>query len=304
MDILKGMALGLVGLLLFILLPCLGLAIDINSTLLNPQFVVNEAESLDINSIIHDYIADQLPSESQPYLPALDDTLVKIRPWIDQQIHDTVYGGYDYLLGKTDELNITISTDSIKPVLIDKITQIYLQSPPPEYQQLSLNQQKQYLLQYQQQFTDSIPATFIINPDLIGNEGMQALLQAKEVIANFRTGYFVSIFGVIALILLIILILREKAAVFRSVGIIFLIDGLLGTIVFFSLRQFLPAIVPQESVPVLIHIWITQVIHDLFLPGGIFSLILLVAGIGLVVSANYFSVKKPDDITLLSQNLS
>lgn len=100
MNILKGMALGFVGLLLFILLPSLALATNINSTLLNPQFMVNEAKDLDINSIVREYIAEQLPPESERYLPALEETLVQIRPWIDEQVHDTIYGGYDYLWGK------------------------------------------------------------------------------------------------------------------------------------------------------------------------------------------------------------
>jgi hypothetical protein len=294
------MALGLVGLLLFILLPSLGLAININSTLLNPQFIANEVEDLDINSIVHQYLAEQLPAGDQSYLPAVDDTLVQIRPWIDQQIHNAVFGGYDYLLGKTNELNITISTDSVKPILIDKLTQVYLQSPPPEYQQLTPDQQKQYLLQYQQQFTDYIPATIVINQDLVGTQGVRILLQAREGIRDFHTGYIILILSVMALVLLIILILRETSAVFRSLGIIFLIDGVMGTIVFFSLRQFLPAIIPSVS-SASIHTWLTQVIHDLFFPGGIFSLVLLVAGIALVVCANFVGAKQSGVATAPTQ---
>lgn len=302
MNFLKGMALGFVGLLLFILLPSLGLAINFKSTLLNPQFIVNEAQDLDINSIVREYISKQLPPDDQRYLQAIDDTLVQLKPWIDEQVHDTVYAGYDYLLGKTHELNISISTDSIKPVLVDKMTQIYLQSPDPEYQQLSADQQKQYLMQYQQQFSNSIPGTIVINEDLVGAQGMQILLQAREGIRDFQTGYIISIFSVIALILLIVLILREIQAVFRSIGIIFLVDGILGTIFFFSLRQFLPAIIPSESIPTSIHMWLTQVIHDLFLPGGVFSLVLLFAGIVLVVCANFVGKKQSGEASVPLQN--
>jgi hypothetical protein len=301
-NFLKGMALGFVGLLLFILLPSLGLAINFKSTLLNPQFIVNEAQDLDINSIVREYISKKLPPDDQRYLQAIDDTLVQLKPWIDEQVHDTVYAGYDYLLGKTHELNISISTDSIKPVLVDKMTQIYLQSPDPEYQQLSADQQKQYLMQYQQQFSNSIPGTIVINEDLVGAQGMQILLQAREGIRDFQTGYIISIFSVIALILLIVLILREIQAVFRSIGIIFLVDGILGTIFFFSLRQFLPAIIPSESIPTSIHMWLTQVIHDLFLPGGVFSLVLLFAGIVLVVCANFVGKKQSGEASVPLQN--
>ncbi len=51
MKVLKGMALGLVGFFLFVALIILGLAFTVNSTILNPQFVLNEVEKLDVTAV-------------------------------------------------------------------------------------------------------------------------------------------------------------------------------------------------------------------------------------------------------------
>ena len=60
MNVLKGLALGLLGFLLFVSLSTLGLAITLNQTILNPDFVVAEMDKLDASSLIKDMI--QLPS--------------------------------------------------------------------------------------------------------------------------------------------------------------------------------------------------------------------------------------------------
>ena len=65
MKVLKGFALGLLGFILFLSLTALGLAIMLNSTVLNADFVVSEVNKVDISSLANDYI-NQVPPDQLP----------------------------------------------------------------------------------------------------------------------------------------------------------------------------------------------------------------------------------------------
>ena len=51
MKVLKGLALSLLGTLLFLSLAVFGLVLTINQTILNPDFVVSQVNKLDISSL-------------------------------------------------------------------------------------------------------------------------------------------------------------------------------------------------------------------------------------------------------------
>ena len=101
MKVLKGIALGIICFFLFLSLLLTGLVYTLNNTALNPDFLIQEIEQFDYNSLLVDILEDQIPSEYGAYTPALQAALIELKPWIDEQIGVTVIEFYDYLHNKS-----------------------------------------------------------------------------------------------------------------------------------------------------------------------------------------------------------
>jgi hypothetical protein len=293
LKVLRGMALGLVGFFLFIALPILGLAFTINSTLLSPQFITSEIDKLDITTAAQEVLAEQLPSDYKPYMAGIDQSLIELKPWITESIHQVINDGYDYLLGSTDTFHISISTGPAKQSLVKNLTQSFVQSPPPQYLQLSPSDRSQYLDQVQQGTMQMIPATLEITQDTIGPQNMQTLQQAGEIIRYFRTGYYYLIAFSILLVLLIVLIFREIKGATRTLGIILLIDGAFSMIAFLICKQFVPGLLTVDNLPLQLQTWLPQVAEDFLAPWGIFNLVILAIGAILLVASFLYHSRKP-----------
>ena len=104
----KGLALGLLGILLFLSLAVFGLVLTLNQTILNPDFMVSQINKLDISSLagefFGEFLSEQIPGGQTPEGKALmaeviDDTLADLDPWIKDQMGTVIYSGYNYLLG-------------------------------------------------------------------------------------------------------------------------------------------------------------------------------------------------------------
>jgi hypothetical protein len=294
MKVLKGVALGLAGFFLFIGLLLLGITFNVNSTVLNSHFVVTEIEKLDLATVAQQILNDNdLSSSDQSYVFAINKTLNQNKLWINQQIESSVGSFYYYLLGKTETLDITITTEPIKQSFSHNLTQIYTQSPPPDYQRLSSSEQNAYLDQIQQDIANNIPSTITINQDNIPSDIWQTIQTAKEITDYIRTAYFALIALCVVLILLIILITREIKAASLSLGITFLVAGVLSITSLIMMQLFVPSSIPTNDVPVQIRNWLIQLISDYLSPWKIYSIILLVLGVLLVATSFFFHGKQP-----------
>ena len=112
MNALKGLGNGILSFLLLLSLSVFGVAFLINSTLLNPDFVAGRIDKLNMNELARDYIDEQisedLTQEEEFLKEALSDVITDQEPWLKEQLNSTVYAGYDYLLGKSERLEIYI----------------------------------------------------------------------------------------------------------------------------------------------------------------------------------------------------
>jgi lipopolysaccharide export LptBFGC system permease protein LptF len=281
---LKGIALGLVCFFLFIILPMLGLAYTANSTVVNPQFAAAEVQKLDIASFGHDIINDLIPAEDKPYAPAIDATMVEMKPWIDRQITTAVNGAYAYLNGESDSIKIVIQPDPFKQSLVNNFTAAFQKSPPAEYLKLSATQKTQYLSQSQKKLADSLPlsSSLTITSEDIGTDGMNALDRAKEVFGYIHTSFIWLMALAVVLILLVILIFREIKGASRTIGIVFLAGGALSYGIYWGLNHFVPGMISTGDFPDQIQAWVPQFVSDILSPWGIFSLAVLIIGAVLV----------------------
>jgi len=272
-----------VSFLLFIALLLLVLAFTLNLTVLNPQFMGTAIGKLDVPSLAKGIAAERLPPEDSAYLPAINDTIEEVKPWINQQTAYLVSGTYDYLLGKTNTFNLAISTDPLRSSLVNNMIQAFMKSPPPEYLQLSAADQKRYAAQLQQEYADSIPATVVVDQYFIGRDAMQALQQVKAIFGYIHTAYFGLIGLCVVLILLTILILRQAKGVTRSLGIVLLISGAISLLASFLLNKALLSAIPLQELPGSVRSWLPVFISDLMNPYKILSLATLIIGIILLV---------------------
>jgi hypothetical protein len=108
MKVLRGFALGLLGFLLFLSLFVFGPAFMLNSTALNPRFISAELDRLDISSLAEEIISEQPPSPNFPpeMRTALIETVDRIEPRLKQEVNAAISSIYDYLLGKTKDLDL------------------------------------------------------------------------------------------------------------------------------------------------------------------------------------------------------
>jgi hypothetical protein len=104
------------------------------------------------------------------------------------------------------------------------------------------------------------------------------------------------------LITLIALILREFKNTSLTVGIIFLVTGVLGCASYFIIKTTLPNIVSLNGLPAYVQSWITQAIGDVVSPAGIFNISVLVVGAVLLILTFVFKGTQSETAKVLSSH--
>ncbi|MFC2012677.1 hypothetical protein ACFLUE_00145 [Chloroflexota bacterium] len=290
MKVLKGLALSLLGILLFLSLSLFGIAFTLNSTVLNPDFTVAELDRLDISSVagelISDQLAEQLPAEMAFIDQAVIDNIVAdMEPWIKEQAGTAVRISYDYLLGKSENLSLAITTGPVLETLKSHLWAALSASPPPEFANLPPAVLEQ---QFNQLFTElarEIPATFEVDESLIPLDVMAQLVQARQYINYFQTGYK-ALIGLAALLIIgFILIHREVKGTTRGLGIIFLTYGAIEYGGILAARHLALPQLPLAEIPPSVQIWLPQFINNLARPLEILSIGCMAAGAVLLVAS-------------------
>jgi hypothetical protein len=287
MKVLKGLALGFLGFLLFLSLAVFGLAFTLNQTVLNPDFVASEVNRLDMSSLAKEFVSGQIPQMGGAMDEAIDDAIADLEPWIKEQATAAIYSGYDFLLGRSQSLDIVISTEELKEGLKDSLKAAFLESPPPEFAGVPPEMIETYFDQYYQQFSQQIPATFDLSQDLINPEVMTNLEQARKYIGYFQVGYRALIAFILVLIAGIILIHRQVKGATRQLGITFLVYGVPGYVGILIAKNYAGAqmaqFMSQPGFPVSLRTWLPQLADGIIAPLEMFSLGVLICGVVLLV---------------------
>ena len=293
MKFLKGLALSLLSLLLFLSLTILGLALTLNNTILNPDFVVSELDKLDVSSLAKEALSEQIPQEGEFMIEALDDTITDLEPWIKEQASVITYSSYDYLLGKSQSLSVVISLEPVKETLRDNSREALFQSLPPEFQGLPQAEIEQYFNEFYEGFAKEIPPTFEFDERLLGPEVMATLEQVRQGIGYFQIGYKALIGFILLLILGIILLNRQVKGATRKIGTTFLIYGAIEYAGIYATNYFAATQLSWLEIPPSLQAWIPQLIDDFLAPLEIFSLGLLIGGVALLIVSFVYKRGKP-----------
>ena len=126
MKFLRGLGTSILSLLLFLSLTVFSIAFLLQSTALNPDFIVEQVDRIDVSELAHEIteemITEDLPDEALFLQDAIYDIIEGQEPWLEEQLHYIIHTAYDFLLGETDTLEITIRLDSVKEDLRENIS--------------------------------------------------------------------------------------------------------------------------------------------------------------------------------------
>lgn len=299
MKVLKGFGLGILSFFLFLSLSVFGIAFMINSTLLNPDFVAAEVDKIDVSALVieltEEQIGKQLPQEALFLKEAFYEVISDQEPWLKEQVNAAIYSGYDYFLGKSESLNIVISLDQLKTSLRDSLWQTFNEYLPSELFGLPEDQLKSYFDQYYQEIAGQIPSEFTIDESSIPPEAMEQILQVRQGIGYFQTGYSALIGFMVLLIAGIILIHRNVRNTTRELGIIFLIYGVLEFVGVYLAKIFAPTSLPLYDIPLPLQTWLMVLYNDLLASLQMFSLGVLIGGVVLLVVSFVYKPRVEED---------
>jgi len=293
MKFLKGLVLSLLSLLLFLSLSIFGLALTVNYTILNPDFVVSELNKLDISSLAGEFLSQQIPPEGEFMTEAINDAISELEPWIKEQAGTVVYSGYDYLMGRSQSLGVIIPLEPVKENLRDNLREAFFKSLPPKLRGLPPAEIERYFNEYYQEFTKDIPSTFELDERSLSPGVMSELQQARQAIGYFQLGFKALIGFMLLLTLGIILIKREVKSATRGLGITFLTYGAFEYAGVFAANYFVGPQLTQLQIPVSLQTWLPQFLADLQAPLEGFSLGLMIAGVVLLIVSFAYKSREP-----------
>lgn len=299
MKVLKGIAIGVLTFLLFWSLSGLGIALMLNLTVLNPDFVLDEMDKADVYTIAKDELIRQIPNNpqiSQYMTPAIEATMVQIEPWVKEQTRDALYASYDYLKGKTSTLRIQISTDQVQSALKDNLWKEFQKSPPPELAMLPPDQAKQLFDQTYSQIAASIPPNIELTEGMLSPENRATLQRVRSYVSYFDTVFWALIAFTVLLIAGVVLITRNVRTSTRGLGVTFVTYGALELIGVFAARYFASNYLSGQQIgmdiPASLQAFLPQLLSDVLAPLQFFAIGILAAGVALIIVSHVYKPRE------------
>ncbi len=289
MNFLKGLLATLLTFLLFLSLAVFGTLFALRSTLLDPDFVVAQVQKLDVAVLVEEVtqvpLGEQIPPEASFLNEALYDAIAENEPYLKEQASTAIYSSFDYLMGKSDQLNIAISLVPVKDNMKDSLWQKFQQnkeSLPPEVSALPPEILEQYFEEFYQQFEAEIPSEFALDESSIPPDIMSVVEIIRENAGYIETAYYGLIALMVVLVLCLILVHRSVKGVTRELGVTFLIYGALEYAGVWATQHYLPSI-SIPDIPPSLQTWLNSVINDLIAPMQVLGIGLMAAGAALII---------------------
>jgi hypothetical protein len=290
----------------------------LRSTLLNSNSIIAVIDTMDgpqLAGIIWEAFGEEiaqefpLPEEALPHLvDGLGELLTDLKPWIKEQVEYAAGPIADYLVGETESFSVTISLEPVIDDLRGMLLGILLDFPPDELEGLSPEELEQAFDAFWAEFTEeTLPTTFQIDETMIGEDAPlqiasftstveTVLSQVREYVGYVRLAYILSIIVSALLIAGIVLIYRNVKGSTRTLGIVFLVSGLVvlaGALIGRHVggEQILRAMLDMPSQ---LQVWASQVLVDLLAPLQWLGIGFIAGGIALLVVS---FVYKPSQTT-------
>ena len=292
MTLARRTAIGFLSFLLFVSLSGFGLAFTINQTALNPDFLVSRLDTLDVSSLAEEVMREQVPEEVVSIVPAelidgvLDDVITELEPWLREQMSAAIYTGYDYLLGRSENLSLAIDLEPVKERMRDKLWQALLASPPSGFEMIPPAQLERLFNEFYELVSGQIPSTFEANESTLNElspDIMPVLIQVRRYMGYFQTIYWALIASTALLIMGIILLNRRVRGATRWIGIPCLISGIVSYAGTFIISHFARGLMAQIELPSQLQAWLPQLLNDSLAPLRIYGIVLMAVGTALLI---------------------
>lgn len=193
MTALKGLGTAILSLLLFLSLTVFGIAFTINSTLLNPDFMVEQIDKIDISDLAREFaeeeIVDELPEDVEFLVDVVYDVIDQEEPWLKEQASIAIHASYDYMLGETDALNIVIPLNEKKEELRESLWNAFIERTPEWLPKLVESELGSYLSKYIDNFAVNIPNEYL--PPEVADA-------SKDILSAYLSNYLEDIAGMVA----------------------------------------------------------------------------------------------------------
>jgi hypothetical protein len=294
--------------------PNLDLKDTLYNTVLSTDLTVSIVKKVDLYFLVEYFVIQEVTEEISGGMTFLteyvEDVVIKLEPWIRSEMDDIIAPITDYILGKSQSLDIVISIEKLKesPDLYDALWEALRKSPPTELADLGLNESElqQIFDLFYEDFVRLIPSTFEINENLLG-PGMsaqitQALADADKALENEQIRNYivypqtVSTISIIILLLSlagIILINRRVRGVSRWLGSTCLTCGVFELVSVFIVKNQLQMQIAAVDMPSPIRIWLEQLAGNSVAPLQTFSIVLIVLGAGLQIFSFIYRQNQP-----------
>ncbi len=288
MKVLKGILLAILGIFLSLSLLIFGLALMVNQSVLNPDFIAEHVERLDIAELADEIVREQIPAEAADFMgdslnEVLADIIADIEPWLKEQAEDGIYVFYDYIEGRSETLSLIISLETVKASFRTNLLAAVLASPPPELVGLTPEEIELEFNIHYDEIDEEIPSALELDETLLDAEVMEQIEQAKQYVGYFNTAFIALIAFSLLLILLMILVYREVKGSCRQIGFTFLIVGVVSLVGAFVTRSIANSQLATSDIPATIQSWAPDVVTGVLMPLGIYAIGLIVVGIALTV---------------------
>ncbi len=270
----------------------------LKKALLNQQFVAAVLSKLDTGhlagSVIKTQLSGQVPKEMAYLLEYIDSAAVAAEPELETAITSASGPIISYILGESSTLSVRISLEPVTQNIRNSLKEAFLKSPPPELVALPPAQLGQYFDSYFAQLsTQMLPTALEINESVLGRDlPMQfasamsdtegSLMQARQYISNFQTGYNLLIAFMVLLVLLIVLLYRSVRPAARSLGATFTTYGAFEFGGALLAKQFGLPLLPSTGLSPL-DAWLNVLLQHVANPLQVLSLGFLIGGIVLLV---------------------
>jgi hypothetical protein len=297
MKIFKVIILVFLGIFLSLSLLIFGLALTLNQSILNPDFIADHVDSLDIAALTDEMVRDQIPPEAAEFMGGsleivLNDVIADIEPWLKEQARNGIYVFYDYIEGRSESLSLIISLETMMESFRENLLEAVLASPPPELVGFPPAEIELQFNTYYSQIEEEIPSAIELVETTLDAEVMEQIERAKQYVGYFNLAFILLIAFSLLIILIIILVYREVKGSTRQLGITFLSVGAVSLVGAFVARSVASSQLVQNELPTTLQTWAPDVITDVLMPLGIYSIGLIVVGIALTVVS--FVYKKDD----------
>lgn len=297
MKVFKVIILVFLGIFLSLSLLIFGLALTLNQSVLNPDFIAEHVESLDIAALADEIVMDQIPPEAADFMgesldAVLGDTIADIEPWMEEQAQEGIYVFYDYIEGRSETLSLIISLETVKESFRANLLAAVLASPPLELVGFPPAEIELQFNTYYSQIDEEIPSALELDETMLDAEVMEQIERARQYVGYFNTAFIVLIAFSLLMILLIILTHFSVRGSTRQLGITFLAIGAVGLAGAFITRSVASSQLVQNDIPTTLQTWAPEIITDVLMPLGIYSIGLIAVGIALTVVS--FVYKKDD----------